>query len=308
MSDKTLVERLREVNSNRAKHPVCQIANAVGVGCGCKTCSECEMDTAHALADAIEREYLLRPRFEDGELVREGDTICIDGHLPLKVHSWSIRNDGLTVFSCPTSHRSIKTGERVKRQEPEMLDADGVTIRKGDTVYPTKQNGAIRPFEVKGFNDGYVLVAYRDRNQDEEQGDWNSYLGEQLTHKQPALDADDVPIRVGDTVYELGTGEKFEVEEITSADTFCVLVTEGWYFAPNLLTHKEPDTLERIEEDAKKITWDYWECSGIDCCDCPVKMDGKKPRERYDTSRCHTAMMLDLLRRQREVLERGSNG
>lgn len=114
-----------------------------------------------------------------------------------------------------------------------------------------------------------------------------------------------MPIRVGDTVYELGTGEKFEVEEITSADTFCVLVTEGWYFAPNLLTHKEPDTMERIEEDAVKDFGDYWGCSGARCVECPALIDGKTPEDHYHTDSCGYAKVLDLLRRQRELLERG---
>ena len=124
--------------------------------------------------------------------------------------------------------------------------------------------------------------------------------------KTEVLDADGVPIRIGDTLWGVNTGRSLVVDGLG----------ERWFCAtgdtvkhnPLAFSHKEPDSLERIEEDAKKITWDYWRCPRIDCCNCPVKTDGKNPRERYNTSRCHTAMTLDLLRRQREVLERGSNG
>ena len=65
------------------------------------------------------------------------------------------------------------------------------------------------------------------------------------------------------------------------------------------------DSLERIEKDANKMAFDYWGCCGpgTACLNCPAEKDGKKPRERYGTFRCVEAMHLDLLHRQRLVLE-----
>ena len=199
---------------------------------------------AGQLLEEIEREYLPRPRFEDGEPVKEGDTICIDDHLPLKVHSWSIRNDGLTVFSCPTSHRSIKTGDCVKRPEPEVLDADGVPIIVGDVVYFVDSAEAFDVLGIESDGDEPVHIGRKDRTS-----------------------------------------------------------TDAW-ISPGDLTHKQPDSLERIEADAEKTTRDYWECYETDCCSCPARSDGKNPRERFGAGRCQTAMTLDLLYRQRVVLER----
>ena len=65
------------------------------------------------------------------------------------------------------------------------------------------------------------------------------------------------------------------------------------------------DTIERIEADAMKTFTDYWGCGDAECHRCPVMVDGKKPYERYDIDGCINAQKLDLLRRQREVLERG---
>ena len=71
----------------------------------------------------------------------------------------------------------------------------------------------------------------------------------------------------------------------------------------------KPDSIERIEKDAEKRFDVYWKCSGIDCSNCPAIIDGKKPDERYETiGDCLNAQKLDLLYRQRKVLERDSNG
>ena len=72
------------------------------------------------------------------------------------------------------------------------------------------------------------------------------------------------------------------------------------------LKRNQHDTLERIEADAMKMYNDYWGCGNAECHCCPVEVDGKRPCERYgDDVNCLAAQKLDLLRRQRELLERG---
>lgn len=81
----------------------------------------------------------------------------------------------------------------------------------------------------------------------------------------------------------------------------------GAFWVPaDKVTVEEPDTQERIDADAQKMTDDYWDCYGIDCEECPVKIDGKKPRERYGVDNCLTAQTLDLLRRQRALDAKGA--
>lgn len=67
------------------------------------------------------------------------------------------------------------------------------------------------------------------------------------------------------------------------------------------------DSLERIERDACKDVRDYWECRGCRCYfECPNVKDDQDPAGRYGTDGdCRKAQTLDLLRRQRDALEKG---
>lgn len=126
------------------------------------------------------------------------------------------------------------------------------------------------------------------------------------------LDADGMLIRPGDNVFFVEGDESHEVfgfdydsgklevhigrHDGTSTDALV---------SPCDLTHKQTDTMERIEADAKKMFNDYWGCGDAECHCCTAVVDGKKPYERYGTDSCANAQRLDLLRRQREVMERG---
>ena len=131
-------------------------------------------------------------------------------------------------------------------------------------------------------------------------------------HRQEVLDADGVPIIVGDVVYFVDSAEAFDVLGVESYGDEPVHIgrndgtaTDAWV-SPGDLTHKQPDTLERIEEDSRMQHGLYWGCTGMLCLDCPAMVDGKKPWERYATDgSCEIAQKLDLLRRQRELFERG---
>ena len=128
----------------------------------------------------------------------------------------------------------------------------------------------------------------------------------QPRQKTEILDAEGVPIHVGDKVWYLKTNKYLIVSEL-GKNWF--RATDNMKHDPLSFSHKQPDSLERIEEDAKKQYDIYWKCSGIDCCDCPAIINGKKPDERYETvGDCLNAQKLDLLHRQRKILERNSNG
>lgn len=124
--------------------------------------------------------------------------------------------------------------------------------------------------------------------------------------------ADGQPIEVGDTVYFTDeTGRAIDrackVLEISYDGILSLKSSDAlptFAASPEHYTHEQPDTLERIEEDAVKGAYAYWGCEGIPCSGCPAKIGGKTPKERYDTLDCGDAHKLDLLRRQREVLER----
>ena len=115
------------------------------------------------------------------------------------------------------------------------------------------------------------------------------------THK--ALDADGKEIRVGDTVWDVESGIEYEVVGIhTDEDTpVRVMRTDGSHLAkaakPSTLTHAkpEPDSWERIEEDATRMPGEYCERYGI----------------YGDSFPQAEAMACDLVRRCRALAERG---
>lgn len=126
--------------------------------------------------------------------------------------------------------------------------------------------------------------------------------------KQPVLDADGVPIEVGDAVWILKDSEHAKWTVIEPYDRYDGIQTvyvesrgiKG-HACPENLTHREPDSQERIDRDAMKGEYEYWGCTGSECHNCPALVDGKKPNQRYGILWCGCAMRLDLLRRQREL-------
>jgi len=118
---------------------------------------------------------------------------------------------------------------------------------------------------------------------------FRSGLGFKIFH-----DCDECPISVPISEFE-GLGRRIYESRAEAEDAWNRRVED-----------EEPDTQERIDEDAQKMTDDYWDCYGIDCEECPVKIDGKKPRERYGVPDCVSAKAFDLLRRQRELDAKGA--
>ena len=189
---------------------------------------------------------------------------------------------------------------------------EGEPLKVGDNVYGYGQDGA----EVVAIMNSEMIVVRSTVKggygyHDEAYPLLLWCVDSLKRNRQEVLDADGVPIHVGDTVYSQD-GKSFTVQEIMvdydddERTVFCGEYHKGfkvWRIATDL-THKQPDTLERIEEDAIKMYNDYWGCGDIDCHCCPVEVDGKRPCDRYATDGCGAAQNLDLLRRQRELLER----
>ena len=147
---------------------------------------------------------------------------------------------------------TYRYADEEERPAPKVLDADGVEIRVGDTVWLTDGRG---PWSVS-------RTVYADRLRvicdDEENGHLYVYP-EMLTHRAPVLAADGKPLRKGETVW--GTGRE-EHEYVVlgqpglggGAGRFkvaCHDVTDDFDCDcdPSLLTHERPDSWERLEED-----------------------------------------------------------
>ena len=203
---------------------------------------------------AIDRYYLPRPLFEDGEPVYIGAEIDDRKRGKLEVSRICYTDGGFYFNNSRGSNGrkmkgiTYKHGEHVKRPEQPVLDAEGVPIEVGETLYRAKH----------AYHPGKEVHVYG--------------------------------IACEETPY--GYGRVFTTPERT--------VRSGWE-VPENLTHREPDTQERIDEDAQKDAFDYWRCNGVRCRECPSMIDGEKPRHRYGVDWCSDAKTLDLLRRQREL-------
>lgn len=205
------------------------------------------------LRQAIDRYYLPRPLFEDGEPVNLGDRYLMENGSPDTASSFTYTK-GYEDYVSINGHRRGLC-ECVKRPKPQVLDVDGVPIEVGDNVWllPGEHCGT---FPLYGYRAG---VEYTVSENDS------------TSHKKHGR----ICITGGDFIYG--------------------------YPMPEQVTHREPDTQERIDGDALKDSCKYWGCVGIGCNDCPSLVDGKKPSERYGVNWCTDAMVLDLLRRQREL-------
>lgn len=168
------------------------IAEAFGIDCKHeRTCRDCLLKMMTAIADRIDAERALpdgmeRPRFEDGGLVRIGDELEFEGKTTL-VCDATFYADGWALW-CDREDMSGrlygKYGERPARPAPEVLDADGVPIKVGDTVWATYNgckhivmavcsDGSLHPEMV---TDDGCMVEY-------EEGLWD--FAKKVTHERP---------------------------------------------------------------------------------------------------------------------------
>lgn len=242
----------------------------------------------------LERCFLPRPRYEDGEIAKAEDFgLGCTGY-------FTVHDSGEWHLKSILRNGDIALGFVDERVERPLLDRDGVAIIKGCTVWDIYGRGPIVVQRIGTVDESDVPVVF------DEHGTWTEpHL---LTHKRPAPGADGLPIKVGETVWGILSATKGIVNSLNDDSTAYVEWDDGRW-SPCIdccnLTHTPPDTQERIDEDARKTTYGYWRCGDFSCGECPSEIDGKKPYERYNCPEdCFTSMKLDLLRRQRELDKR----
>lgn len=104
-------------------------------------------NTGKRILTERERQILeMWPRFEDGELVMVGDRV---GHPVEKVGSITILESAFVLCDDAASSAQYERGQCVKRPVQSVLDADGVEIKVGDTVW--HEDGS--ELHVIGFGD-----------------------------------------------------------------------------------------------------------------------------------------------------------
>ena len=176
---KLLHERLREA----AKNGVSSI----------ETCDENIVvallkDEQLSLADEIEKYYIPRPRFEDGEPVQRTDKVDWDNlgdHHPQS--PWmitAINNDGRPISTAGdkvVAVAKVSDDGFVKRPEPKILDADGVPCKKGETVWEISDS---TKWEVTDIHPTEPRIAVRQLDTEKKVvGGW--FLAKEYSHREP---------------------------------------------------------------------------------------------------------------------------
>lgn len=69
-----------------------------------------------------------------------------------------------------------------------------------------------------------------------------------------------------------------------------------------------PDSVGRLQADARKSYADYWGCGDEPCDRCPAAVEGENPRKRFEVASCSKAQMLDIVRRAEEVVLSAAGG
>lgn len=124
----------------------------------------------------MERRILdMWPKFEDGAYVMYEDEFDFDGEVKT-AYGFNFGTGGrVSICSDKGSHVRLPNGEHVKRPAPKVLDADGVEIEVGDTVWV---DGVSESCEVVKVENVIVQVQYAD-------GDTFECCSSDLTHEQP---------------------------------------------------------------------------------------------------------------------------
>ena len=200
-----IAEELREKarSLRRSNDFVCNdfVAIEFGISSPCKSprrCCDCYADMFERIADRIDAERALPegidaeralpegvewPRFEDGEPVKVGDEVEFEGET-MRVHLATFDADGWALWCSREGidgRLSGAYGERVKRPAPKVLDADGVPIKVGDTVYFVGGAGVRYAVKDIGFEPGGAFVDIID----EKVRGSLMVNPEKLTHERP---------------------------------------------------------------------------------------------------------------------------
>lgn len=144
------------------------MAKMFGIECEYENCRSCMVKMMTAIADRIDAERALPegvewPRFEDGELVKVGDTVGSDEpftakEIAFEPERWLIKASSRSAFGF--FHGAF--GEPVNRPTPKVLDADGRPIEVGDTVYCDGEDEALTVTSISGVGVEYCCVTAKN--------------------------------------------------------------------------------------------------------------------------------------------------
>lgn len=254
--NKTVTERLREIADNMPKLPWCALPLSVNLGCydneGCKKCHEA---TARKLADMIEAEQAeLRERVDECNNtfidLAALDLLCdkLDcGDANHRATAEQIRKAMNGAKQTKTEHDGVDVDALLKLADEINIKADKI-IEMGNSV------------AAAHGKDVNCIVTYPS---DTIKG-WSDAIRNAIKRPEPeVLDADGVPIKVGDTVWytdELPTkkfvGDRCTVKtvEVVRGRARIKVHNEDkghhqFDLTGKFLTHRKPDTFKSVVEE-----------------------------------------------------------
>ena len=124
--------------------------------------------------------------------------------------------------------------EDCHRPAPKVLDADGAEIREGDTVCGTRDMEPMRVVDTDSHECGFKRI----KCEKDGSGFW-FYCPDELTHKLPVIAADGKPLREGDVLYSIKTGDSVIVESV-EPDNPWFAATSGTLHHCGGFTHRAP--------------------------------------------------------------------
>lgn len=204
------------------------------------------------------------PMFEDGDPVRIGDEFMGKDGKTYTVQQVQFIGKCFSLYDFCDRKAQFNAfyGERVKRPATKVLDADGVEIRVGDTVYllPGDWCDRFPLLRCHEWDAMKVLDLSPTRNTGRIGcGMSSSFVvcypyPSQLTHRAPVIAADGRPLREGEHVYHVETGAELVVKELPNPGEYQAVVVFAppashlTSFDPDQLTHERPDSWEKYEE------------------------------------------------------------
>lgn len=214
----------------------CTIATRFGIKCADVTCSECKRKILHSIVDEIDAEKReITERYARQSWMNPAEAIA---KLATGEIEWAELRQAIN---------------RYYLQRPLFEDGEPVYI---GAEIDDRKRGKLEVSRICYTDGGFYFNNSRGSNGRKMRGITYKH-GERVGRpKQHVLDADGVPIEVGDELWSVETGARYIVEKMGSNGRYechdmLVRDANGMTFRAmgRLYTHREPDSMERLRDD-----------------------------------------------------------
>ena len=197
----------------------------------------------------------------DGVEIRVGDEVWLsdkglDLDLAIDGEPLRVREVGLSGSVGVLDQRDLADGSEdawwldpvnLTHRAP-FLDADGVEIRVGDTVWFNYDLNINKKYTVTKIENNCPLPIICI----DEDGAESVFYSSGLSHRAPVIAADGLPLREGETVWDTKGNGPYVIRKIEPDGVIRIDGNDLDYFGADF-THERPDSWERLEEDADAL-------------------------------------------------------